>query len=241
MVATHHRVQVTVPKTSAIPADAINNTWHFILDNSDAETFAGQVETALDGFYTAINGIWATDMDWANGTYEWFNLATSRPRLAWRTTTMSVTAGDESLKKDLPAEVAIVLSFRAAYASGVNSQRRRGRLFLGPLAYFPSANVDLKRPTSGSLGVIQDAANDLLAASQDAAGDWTWCILSRSDFGGLAIGERPEEGEPFPENPALLAGAMHEVVAGWLDDAWDTQRRRGILPSDRFAFDGTPL
>lgn len=241
MVATYHRVQVTVPKDSAIPADAVNNTWHFILDNSDPETFAAAVESALDDFYTAINALWARDLNWTNGTYEWFNLATSRPRLAWRTTAMTVSPGDESLKKELPAEVAIVLSFRAAYASGVNSQRRRGRLYLGPLSYFPSANVDLARPPAGQLGALQDAANDLLAASQDAAGDWTWCILSRSDFGGLAIGEQPPSGEPFPENPALLAGAMHEVVAGWIDDAWDIQRRRGIEPSDRFAFDGTPL
>lgn len=98
-----------------------------------------------------------------------------------------------------PPEVALVLSFQGAKSSGVNQASRRGRIYLGPFGN--STDID-GRPSSTLINAVAGFGSTLLADSNLA--DWTWVVFSPT-----------------------LNGAV-PVTNGWVDNSWDTQRRRGI-------------
>lgn len=108
----------------------------------------------------------------------------------------------------MPAQVSLVMSFEAAIISGGNRARRRNRVFLGPW----SENVNLEgRPTSGLITTIVGAAEVLLAASS-SAGNWSWEVYSPTDTDNFG------------------------VQSGWVDNRWDTQRRRLPRATNRTTF-----
>lgn len=104
----------------------------------------------------------------------------------------------------LPSEVALVLSFQAERVSGLSQARRRGRIYLGPIG--SNQNV-LGRPNNDVIGRAVDFGESLLSASGLA--DWTWVVYSEVNQGAAP------------------------VTNGWVDDSWDTQRRRGIQSTSR--------
>nr|CRY96626.1 hypothetical protein [uncultured prokaryote] len=105
-----------------------------------------------------------------------------------------------------PTEVAFVVSYQAARVSGLPQARRRGRFYLGPLEA-----QDTARPDAGQVTAVKNAAGSLLTAS-NAATEWTWAQYS-------------------PTN-----GVGTNVDNGWVDDEWDTQRRRGRTATYRETF-----
>lgn len=119
----------------------------------------------------------------------------------------------------LPTEVAGVLSFHADLTdipeeSGVTHPRarRRGRVFIGPLNInaVDISNAPYRLAGSGSgafLNTLREAATRL--ADDAAANDFTWSVWSRAD------------------------ATLRPVVAGWTDNAPDTQRRRGPASTAR--------
>lgn len=129
---------------------------------------------------------------------------------------------------NLPDEVASCLSFHA----GLGTQpevtplpptgpegdvhpraRRRGRIFIGPLnaTATDTGSAVIPRPSDVfRADVVKSAAEHL---SADAAVDgWLWSVWSRAD------------------------DILRFVVGGWVDDAWDTQRRRGVSATTRTTF-----
>lgn len=105
-----------------------------------------------------------------------------------------------------PTEVAFVVSYQAARVSGLPQARRRGRFYIGPLEA-----QDTARPDNAQVTAVRQAAAGLLAASRAATG-WTWAQYS-------------------PTN-----GTGADVDNGWVDDEWDTQRRRGRSATYRSTF-----
>lgn len=102
-----------------------------------------------------------------------------------------------------PSEVALCLSYATTNAWEGTTARRRGRIFLGPLK---NADVDTPRPSP----VMRSDALALGQALYNVGGaDAMWMLWSPTD--GVA--------------------APIEVVS--VDDAWDTQRRRGLSPTTR--------
>lgn len=110
-----------------------------------------------------------------------------------------------------PSEVALCVSFQGARLSGTPQRRRRGRIFLGPLH---QGSADAGRP---SASFRTDALTFLttLNAGITAAG---------ADFG---VWSRANE---------LFVQADN----GWVDNAYDTQRRRGLAPTVRNTVTLTP-
>lgn len=89
--------------------------------------------------------------------------------------------------------------------------RGRGRLYLGPLVSSALASSGgIVRPNSLLVQGIVDSANDVLNTTENV----TWGIISQRD------------------------GTAKPVTGGYVDDAFDTQRRRGIAPSTRTVFGG---
>lgn len=110
----------------------------------------------------------------------------------------------------LPREVACCLSYYATR----NIRRQRGRIYIGPLS------TTILENRTGDQGIVAAARTGIgNAAAALASGGPTARWVVHSPANG------PESGMP--------------VTAGWVDDAVDIQRRRGLDPTNRTLWDTT--
>lgn len=213
-----YRTQVTFPTDNALPRDYVTNTWHFENPSPVFPSDYDNVRDLLEDFYTAVpTGQSQTIASRMSGELNGpalvkiYDLSDAPPRAPIYESTFDITFATTDL---LPSEVALVLSFQAERVSGLPQNRRRNRVYLGPFntaAGATGTGAGRGRPSSTMTNVIQAAAQDLFDAA-NASVSWDWRIWS-------------------PYNSAALP-----VDNGWVDDAWDTQRRRGIAPSSRKTF-----
>jgi len=110
-----------------------------------------------------------------------------------------------------PDEVACCLSFEGVPAAGVNQQRRRGRIFLGPLSYEAIGTVGVEEVSRPSAVLATAILTALTAAQTQWGPKWEWVVNS-----------------PKTGRQSTVA-----VNRAWVDNAWDTQRRRGVDPSEK--------
>lgn len=139
----------------------------------------------------------------------WYDLGEPPVRTPHEATfSLAAAGGGTGSGQPLPAEVACVLSLR----STENDARARGRLYIGPLhqACADTGTANDSRPILGFRTALKGAAERL--ADNAVLAGISWQILSRSD------------------------GDTKEVVGGFIDDAWDTQRRRGVTPTSRLGW-----
>lgn len=188
--------------------DDITNTWHFVVETvpPPAATLTA-IGSALGTFYGSIQP--QSVADWAQGfTVKYYNVDDPKPRAPIYTSSLGGAAWGTA-GKAVPRELAPCLSFKGATTSGVPMSRRRGRIYLPTPT---NGNLDNNGRLIGSyLTTVKNAANTLLTAS-DANSDWTWVIYSPT------------------------SNAAVPVIGGWVDDAPDIQRRRGIDASTRVVF-----
>lgn len=156
--------------------------------------------------YTAVDGMFSNLVSPTGGTMKLYDLADPEPRAPVHTEGMGTLTVGGA---PLPTECALVLSFQGVRVSGVQQARRRGRIYFGPIQQ--SANGSDGRPSSSTISGLVVAAQALLDAS-DAAATWSWAVYSRTD------------------------SAMVTVSDGWVDNEWDTQRRRGRAATTRSRF-----
>ena len=204
------RVQVIIPYSSGVPTDVITNTWHFesLADESITSAKLATLFSRLQAFYgtvytntaiKAMNGY----LNPQNTVMKGYNLSDPKPRTAVREAVTPINAG--VLQFDTtPAEASIVLSYHTAYESGIPKASQRGRIYLGGLtaAYFdPSIGARSSQVKLASRDLICTAATTLF--TQTLSDEWGWVVYSE------------KRGEHFA------------VAGGWVDNAIDTQRRRG--------------
>lgn len=106
----------------------------------------------------------------------------------------------------LPNEVAICLSYQAEPESGIDQKRRRGRMFFGPLGQAACVSA---RPKT-------EYREDLVDAFQTFVGALT--VLPASFVVYSRVGD-----------------TTANIAEAWCDNAFDTQRRRGLAPTSRYA------
>lgn len=210
-----YRFQVTFPVDTAIPADAITNTWHFSTVGAvPIITDFDNVRDMLADFYTVAPSAGGS----ALSTYlnsrlagpaivKAYALEDAPPRVPAYESTFAFSATGTG---SIPDEVALVLSFQASRASGQNQARRRNRVYLGPWANTIADTTG--RPSSTIITQMARAAEDLAAAASSSV-NWNWVVWS-------------------PTN-----SQDYQVDNGWVDNAWDTQRRRGLAPTSRTTFE----
>ena len=199
--------------------EAINDFWFY--GSGTPEDQASYWEPKLEAFYndvpssgaTALYAYMSKVLDGPHAeiiAYE-VNVATglSGPPLG----TVAWTLTDRA-EADLPLEVALVASVRSTLAPATGGallplQRRTGRIYLGPL----NQNAVGSDTTSGYPLPSTQFRTDLSRACYDlSTGDMDqsdWVIYSRA------------------------ARACSAITNGWVDNAWDTQRRRGTDPTSR--------
>ena len=201
------RAQVVIPHDSALPADAVTNTWAFELDDPSTAGITN-VDAALATFYNGWSSYRSVDYNWSATRVKWFNMEDPEPRVPFADLTFGVNT--TAAGTAMPSEVALCLSFRGATGSGFDMAKRRGRVYLGPLNI--NAVGTGGRPLNTFMSAVSTSADTFIGLS--GASDWLWGVIS---LAGIGVGFTP-------------------VVAGWVDDAFDIQRRRGILPSSRLTF-----
>jgi hypothetical protein len=140
-------------------------------------------------------------------TWKLYDRADTPPRAPVATGTWSFAGAPAG--DSLPKEVALCLSFQGAPLSGTPQSRRRGRIYMGPLR--TSALGTDGRPVAGLITQLKDAGDNLLAASE-AAASWIWVVYSPT------------------------SGLETTITNGWVDNEFDTQRRRGRVPTSRTTF-----
>lgn len=208
--------QTTLKMLSGIPADAVTNTMHFDLE---VDQFAigdvidlaqGQLET----FYEDALGDYRSPLMSQSGhETSWYDITQPTPRVPTSTETWAFpTAVSNSLA--LPNEVCSVASFQAVKLSGVSQSRRRNRIYLGPLN--GSAIVS-------SSGMIATAfMNDATTAMQNLASFSATPGTNSFEW----VGWSPTDLTSF------------ELQNGWMDNAPDIQRRRGLEATQRVVWPG---
>nr|CRY95272.1 hypothetical protein [uncultured prokaryote] len=209
--------QASIPYYTGNARDVVTNTFHVDWGGGSApiEADYANLTNAIAGFYEYIFNDTEARLDMA----PWmvpalfrvvvYDLDDIPPRAAVSDTITPLTV-DQATSSGLPPEVAIVLSYRAAYtAPGVPRARQRGRIYIGGLAsgINPGSSSSFPVVTTGTRAFIGVAAEELI--DNLALNDWTWVVYSRA--GG---------GDTYP------------IVAGWVDGEPDTQRRRGRVNED---------
>lgn len=209
------RCIVTMPNASSpIPRDAATNTWHF--GSTDPVATAPSAQTALETFYAAID-VYLAGTVLTTATTKWYDLSDGEPRTPFLEDSFTLTPGSGV---SFPNEVAVCMSYRADLVSGQPPARRRGRIYLGP------CDADIGSQLNGDMRV-QTTARTNIANAAKALAEATisssvgWVVFSPTTAG------------PTPWSEATLDASSWPVTAGWMDNAFDTQRSRGLAADAR--------
>jgi hypothetical protein len=209
------RVLVQMLNDTALPKDMAVNTWHFRTPGSVADASA-TINANLDTFYTALSTYYSPVLT-GTCTTKYYDLEDNEPRAPVAESSFVMgTLGSSGL----PNEVAVCMSYQAPIVSGTPQARRRGRLFLGPLSTnITSSSTGDQRPSSGARTAIAAAADALM--SDTTLPGLIWSVFSPSTAGTP------------PWSAATLGDAFETITNGWINDAFDTMRSRGLAPTAR--------
>lgn len=216
------RVQVVIPNGSLdIPANVSVNTWHFQAAALDAGTL-DDIEAQLEIFYAAVDTYFSSNVG-STGTMKFYDLQDPLPRVPLRTSTFTIS---DSTGTAFPNEVALCLSYSGAQGSGINPRRNRGRIFLGPM------DADTGAVDNGDVRVVSGTRNAVVAAAEVLAEarnttDCAWVVFSPTTAG------------PEPWSASTLDSSCVAVESGWVDNAFDTIRSRGLTSNARSTFTAT--
>ena len=211
-------VEAVFQGSTGLPKDQYTNTFYFT--NGTAGTAVDVSASAmyqLAHFYENSGDGWLSDDLGGVVTFKAYDYAAPEPREQINISSWDFPAPASDVA--LPQEVALCMSFY----SGRNLPSLRGRIYLGPL------NASVLGPHNGIVAdaIVAQAAGimgELLAGDVSIAtpvlaplGDHTaapaaWCQYSRKDH------------------------ILHPVSAGWVDNEWDTQRRRRLKATSRHTF-----
>lgn len=203
------RIQVTLPYVTGIPEDVAVNTFHSAASPGDIVSGAA-VLTAIEGFYDDLAGFLSGLLA---GTIEVKTYDMSQPEPRVPISEEVISPGFTPEGTTLPEEVAMCISWRAERPSGVPAARARGRTYIGPL----DASVVAADSLYGRSVIAPAVINTMVTAA-------TEFLQAMKDNGvPLAIYSRADN-------------AYRTINGGWVDNAFDTQRRRGPDPFQRSTF-----
>lgn len=212
------RAVVTIPAVSGVARDAVK--FDFAFSNPSSS-----LHTNIVTFFSYVNPTWSTSISAflsptlahtsAGCLLQLYDLtghldgsATGHPPYEQDTFTLPGGGGSP-----LPSELAVVLSYHADFTGipehGPHTRPRsryRGRLYIGPMASSTLASDS----TTHRASVAQNVRETIAAgAGHFSSLEPTWSVWSRKD------------------------ATMRQITQGYVDDAWDVQRRRGEDPIAR--------
>lgn len=211
----HIFAQVNLPNRNLIAADGAMNTFHFT-GIDDVEDMCIAIKVRLEAFYddvpvggtNPLKNYLSGELAITSTRVKMYDMADPEPRVPVFDDTLGLSSATPLSSSNLPGEVALCTSYLAAAESGGHPARRRGRLYIGPLcnAVMASSTTTAARPSSTFISDLYRTTKDLAGASTLGA---RWVVWSRVDQ------------------------AAHAIVRGYVDNAFDTQRRRGVESTSR--------
>lgn len=197
------KAQVTLKTDDANPENYVSNS--FAIMGTDPLANVVGITDEIRDFYNALSMTWYGATVAANGhTVKYYDMPGVKPNYPIAEHTFNLTINPANAP--LPTEIAVCLSFQGAKTPGFPQARRRGRIYLGPLA--ASVNVD-GRPNETFITHVCTAALAFKSGIEGLSGNEEWCVWSGTNETGV------------------------DITNGWVDNAFDVQRRRGLAPSIR--------
>lgn len=227
-----YKVVVSLAPASGLPEDFVQNTFFFTQndDTTSVSEDADDIATLLEDFYDGVHApgsvalstfINASISRATNAsTFDFYRHASFSPNGLWGSPVAmrSWTLGAETAGTSLPNEVCLVGTFNGDLTNVPETQtnpspppatirpasRRRGRVFLGPFnvnALTEDANTLEGIPTTSLRNAVAGACDNL--ASLSPSSNLKWVVASKAD------------------------DDTYVVEAGYVDNRFDTQRRRG--------------
>jgi hypothetical protein len=202
-------VQAALHTSTSIPEDNIVNTWTFSGDGTGTTVGDGEaIVDALSAFYIALTDESLLSEHFFGGI-EFFiyepvlqaPFTLGSPVFYFFNQTLGGSGNG------FPAEVAICLSWAAGPAVGVPANRRRGRIYVGPIALTAGTGDPAVRVTQAAQDFILDAYVELA-----------------NTVGPLGLP---------PVIWSRTEGTVFFVERSWCDNAFDTVRSRGERASAR--------
>jgi hypothetical protein len=218
-------VRTIMENVTGLPEDRVINDFAFATGaTAPTTTELAEIGDYVDDFFRAIpSGAGSAVGSWigeainrsATHTMEFYSISAAglgSPILVnnWLGPVAPVDSSN------LPTEVAAVLSFHADL-TGVQEEgaggtrpraRRRGRVYIGPLGQSSITHAAENPLISSTLTGVLAAAGNAMRVAADADG-LPWCVWSRTDQ------------------------VLRPITGGWVDNAPDTQRRRGTDATTR--------
>lgn len=205
------RAQVIIPHDTNLAENAVTNTWYFGTASEPLPTDIADVRTKLTSFYSGAGGpasMMSSRYQPENAIVKQYDMADPEPRVPIDTWADTNWTASPAGTTDLPSEVAVCLSFAADTPSGAIAARRRGRIYLGPWTVGDAISGDTGRVNTTLISTLISRATVLV--QDDAVTSWqVWSTVDQ---------------------------AGRDVTHGWVDNAFDTQRRRGLAATTRSTF-----
>lgn len=208
--------QVILRTTDNIAANFATNTFHFDIDedpglDNDKERICDEeITPAIAALYDSFRASTLGGLQIGGHRIKYVDIDDPAPQYPFVESVWDFPSGVAQVL--LPSEVCIASSFEGVRVAGVNQASKRGRLFLGPLNV--NAN-DNGRVDAAARTAIANGFKAFKDSTDDAGfSGWIWTVYSRK----LDI--------------------MTPVVMGHVDNAFDTQRRRGVSSTARTVWEG---
>lgn len=223
---TYWRAQLTIPADTGIPADAVTNTFHFLRNPASGGQTPAQVGalvvSTLQSGYNQVKDHLSQSLKVTDAAIKLYDMEIAPPAAPiWEGPCPIMV--NATPNPDLPSEVALVLSYQAGVTAGAVQRRRRGRIYVGPLTDEANAGTGYARPSTALITALT-AMGSAIRSTALAGGVLQWCVYSPTTAGGWATGQA---------GPPNFPAAFHLVTGGWVDNAWDIQRSRGVDPDYR--------
>jgi len=200
------RAQVILHTTDNVQENYVTNSWCFQVPSALGST--GPLTTALKDFYDdLIAADWSLSLAQNGHQIKYSLLPGTPPNYPFDEDVFNFAAAPNG--SQLPSELALCMSFQADRVAGFPQARRRGRVYIGPLGITTNTSG---RPTSAVISRLATAGATLKSNVAALGADYAWAVWSVADQASV------------------------KVKDGWVDNAFDVQRRRGLAYSSRTTF-----
>lgn len=207
-------VKVTFESVTALPEDRFVNVFHFDgvgAGLAELGFFQDFYNTPAGGSSVSVGGFMSPEISRAPAVHQidFYDLSGATPRLPYAGSFFSLDAPINAA--GLPAEVSACVSWKAGAITGVNPQRLRGRNYIGPLNLDAATTTE---PVRLDLSFQTSLANAAIQLVNDLDPAFPLGVYSRA--GGAPV--------------------IRPIVAGYVDNAFDTIRKRGPETTSRITF-----
>lgn len=235
---------ITFDDRSGLSRDRAVNNFHFTAATVPSPNFGNMRDLVLDFYRVTPAGeggpVRSLLSPMLTGAWEFkvYDLTQDPPRVPVFIDMGTIAdMGDGNVGAPLPREVALKHSINATYIPGVDKQRQQGGFYLGPLAggvnVVTGDGTHATRPAAALLSRCRKALRTLIDAA-DASSDVDFVVASLgARDNSVSSGHPGDAGYVLPKNRPLLPPKYFIVSGGWVDDEFDTIRRRGLRPTSR--------